>query len=114
MRNRVSRFGWLVTFVGIVAVTGLHAQTASAQATAVQTASGEAPAVQQSTLTPAVLTPVPRVMWFSGVFRPADELPVAAGRERHRGGLSRSRRRRRPVAGDAARSAWMRTAATAC
>ncbi len=78
MRNRVSRFGCLVTFVGIAAVTGLHAQTASAQATAVQTASRDAPAVQQTPLTPAVLTPVPRVIWFSGAFRPADKRPVAA------------------------------------
>ncbi len=48
-------------------MTGLHAQTDSARATA----------VQQTPLTPAVLTPVPRVIWFNGAFRPANKLPVA-------------------------------------
>ena len=75
MRNRVSRFVCLVTRRG-----GHRAARADrvAQATAVQTAFAETPAVQQTPLTPAVLTPVPRVIWFSGAFRPADKRPVAA------------------------------------
>ena len=68
MRNRMSRIGCVVTLVWIAGVTGLHAQTASAQAAA----------VQQPSQTPAVLTPVPRVIWFNGAFRPADKLPVAS------------------------------------
>ena len=77
MRNRGFLIGCLVTLAWIAASTGLHAQTASAEAPAAQTASGEAPAVQQTSQTPAVLTPVPRVIWFNGAFRPADKLPVA-------------------------------------
>ena len=77
MRNRVFRIGCLVTLVWIAASTGLHAQSASATAPAVQTASGEAPAVQLTSQTPAVLTPVPRVIWFNGAFRPTNKLPVA-------------------------------------
>ena len=68
MRNLVSRMVCLVTLVWIAGVTGVHAQTAS----------GEAPAVQQPFQTPAVLTPVPRVIWFNGAFHPADKRPVAA------------------------------------
>lgn len=33
---------------------------------------------QQAPLAPAALTPVPRVLWFSGTFRPADNRPVAS------------------------------------
>ena len=77
MRNQVSRIVCLVTLVWIAGVTGLHAQTDSARAAAAQTASAEATAVQQTPLTPAVLTPVPRVIWFNGAFRPANKLPVA-------------------------------------
>jgi hypothetical protein len=33
---------------------------------------------QQTSVAPTVLTPVPRVVWFSGTFRPADGQPVAA------------------------------------
>ena len=76
MRNRVYRFGCLLAVVGIAAVTGLDA-TAPAQARAVQTDSAQAAAVRQTPLTPAVLTPVPRVIWFSGAFTPADKRPVA-------------------------------------
>ena len=68
MRKLVSRIVCLVTLVWIAGVTGLHAQTASAQATA----------VQQTSPTPAVLTPVPRVIWFNGAFHPADKRPVAS------------------------------------
>ena len=68
MRNQVSRIVCLVTLVWIAGVAGLHAQTASAEATA----------VQQTPVTPAVLTPVPRVIWFNGAFHPADKRPVAA------------------------------------
>ena len=68
MRNQVSCVVCLVTLVCIAGVTGLHAQTDSARATA----------VQQTPVTPAVLTPVPRVIWFNGAFRPADRRPVAA------------------------------------
>ena len=57
----------VVTLVWIAVSTGLHAQLASAQATA-----------QQTSETPAVLTPVPRVIWFSGTFRPADKRPVGS------------------------------------
>ena len=67
MRNLVSRIVCFVTLVWIAGIAGLHAQTA-AQATA----------VQQTPVTPAVLTPVPRVIWFNGAFRPADRRPVAA------------------------------------
>ncbi len=78
MSNRVSRrVGCVLTVVWIAASTVLHPQTASAQATAVQTA-GEAPAVQQTPLAPAVLTPVPRVIWLNGTFRPADKRPVGS------------------------------------
>jgi hypothetical protein len=57
MRMLVSRIGCLVTFLWVAAVTGLHAQQTPPPST--------------------VLTPVPRVLWFSGAFRPADHLPVA-------------------------------------
>ena len=67
MRNLVSRIVCLVTLVWVGGGTGLHAQTA-AQATA----------VQQTPLAPAVLTPVPRVIWFNGAFHPADKRPVAS------------------------------------
>ncbi len=67
MRNQVSCVVYLVTLVCIAGVTGLHAQTDSARATA----------VQQTPLAPAVLTPVPRVIWFNGAFHPADKRPVA-------------------------------------
>ena len=33
---------------------------------------------QQTQVTPTALTPVPRVVWFSGTFHPADRQPVAA------------------------------------
>ena len=33
---------------------------------------------QQAPLAPTALTPVPRVVWFSGTFRPADNQPVAS------------------------------------
>jgi hypothetical protein len=57
MRMLVSRIGCLVTFLWVAAVTGLHAQQTPPPST--------------------ILTPVPRVLWFSGAFRPADHLPVA-------------------------------------
>ncbi len=77
MRNRVFQIGCVVTLGWIAVGAGLHAQTDSARATAVQTASAEATAVQQTPLAPAVLTPVPRVIWFNGAFQPADKRPVA-------------------------------------
>jgi hypothetical protein len=57
MRNRLSRIGCVVALVWAVAGTGVHAQ--------------------QSPTSPTILTPVPRLIWFSGAFRPADHLPVA-------------------------------------
>jgi len=72
MRILVSRIAWLVTIVSVVAMTGLHAQ--------------------QTPSTSPVLTPVPRVMWLSGVFRPAtgpvaplESVTVAIYRERDGG-----------------------------
>ena len=61
MGNLVSRIVCLVTLVGIAGGAGLHAQT-----------------VQQTLGTPAVLTPVPRVIWFNGAFQPADKRPIAS------------------------------------
>jgi endosialidase-like protein len=57
MRMLLSRILCLVSIVWVAAVTGLHAQ--------------------QTPLTSAVLTPVPRLIWFTDTFHPADNLPVA-------------------------------------
>ena len=69
MRIHVSRICCLVALLSVVAIAVPHAQ--------------------QAPLTSPVLTPVPRVMWFSGAFRPADNARRAR-RERHRGGVSRA------------------------
>ncbi len=66
MRNRLSQIICLTTLVLIAASAGPRAQTASVDAAAAQ----QVPS--------AVLTPVPRVIWFSGAFRPADKRPVAS------------------------------------
>src|SRR6185436_10675895 len=57
MRNRLSRIGCVVALVWAVAGPGMHAQ--------------------QPPFSPTILTPVPRLMWFSGTFRPAGNLPLA-------------------------------------
>ena len=38
---------------------------------------------QQVSTGAATLTPVPRLVWFSGVFRPADGLPESSARQTH-------------------------------
>jgi hypothetical protein len=57
-QHRIPVATWAVAItVCIAAIAGLHAQ--------------------QAPLTSTALTPVPRLMWFNGTFRPADNLPVA-------------------------------------
>ncbi len=56
--QRQTRVRWAVAIIWVACLSGLHAQ--------------------QTSIGPGALTPVPRVVWFSGSFHPADGQPIAA------------------------------------